>query len=121
MIIQQIFQEYQETKHKTEISISQMKNDLGDLIDKIVLYGAGSAGIAFLSYLHDIGIYPKCFADGSPGKWGTVCENLPVIDYLVFFLGKEFIFKVLLILTFRWDLNAVIQHTKPYQFLKYFL
>lgn len=80
-MIRDIFKEYQEKKNETEISISQMKSDLGSFIDKIVLYGAGSAGIAFLSYLRDNGIQPKYFADGNPTRWGTVCEGLKVLDY----------------------------------------
>ena len=81
MAVREIFKEYQRKKDNIEISIDQMKTDLGSMAEKIVLYGAGSAGIAFLYYLRDIGIYPKYFADGNPEKWGTVCEGIPVIDY----------------------------------------
>lgn len=80
-VIHDILEEYRAVKNKTEISIRQMKDGLGDMAEHIVLYGAGSAGIAFLYYLRDVGIYPLCFADGNPDKWGTVCEGLPVIDY----------------------------------------
>ena len=81
MVIEDIFREYQENKDKIDISISKMKADLGDLADNIVLYGAGSAGIAFLYYLRDAGIYPRFFADGNPDKWGKDCEGLEIIDY----------------------------------------
>lgn len=81
MTVQEIFKEYRKEKDNIEISIDRMKTELGSLTEKIVLYGAGSAGIAFLYYLRDIGIYPKYFADGNPEKWGTVCEGIPVIDY----------------------------------------
>ncbi len=81
MSIHAIFEEYQKKKDRIEISIDEMKRDLGSMIDKIVLYGAGSAGIAFLYYLRDAGIYPQCFADGNPARWGTECEGIPVIDY----------------------------------------
>ena len=81
MVIQSIFEEYYEKKAQTEITIEQMKSDLGNMIDKIVLYGAGSAGIAFLHYLRDVGIQPVYFADGNASKWGTICEGLRVIDY----------------------------------------
>jgi FkbM family methyltransferase len=81
MPINKIFEEYYRTKDQTEITIEQMKSDLGDMINRIVLYGAGSAGIAFLYYLRDVGIQPLYFADGNPSKWGTVCEELQVIDY----------------------------------------
>ena len=47
MTIQSIFEEFYQKKNQIEISIEKMKNDLGNMIDKIVLYGAGSAGIAF--------------------------------------------------------------------------
>lgn len=81
MVIQSIFEEYYEKKAQIEITIEQMKSDLGNMIDKIVLYGAGSAGIAFLHYLRDVGIQPVYFADGNASKWGTTCEGLLVIDY----------------------------------------
>lgn len=91
MTIQEIFKEYRQKKDIDEISIDQMKADLGPLKEKIVLYGAGSAGIAFLHYLRDIGVYPKYFADGNPQKWGTVCEEIPVIDYhkIKYMLGED--------------------------------
>ncbi len=81
MVINDIFEEYRNKKNTLEISIGQMKQDLGDMAERIVLYGAGSAGIAFFYYLQDVGIHPICFADGDPNKWGTVCEGLRVIDY----------------------------------------
>lgn len=81
IVIRNIFKEYWAQKSQTEISIRQMKDDLGDMAERIVLYGAGSAGIAFLYYLRDVGINPVCFADGNPDKWGTVCEGIPIIDY----------------------------------------
>ena len=62
-VIQSIFEEYYQKKSQIEITIDQMKNDLNGMIDKIVLYGAGSAGIAFLHYLWDAEIYTVCFAD----------------------------------------------------------
>ena len=81
MIINKIFKEYRENKNKKEISISQIKKELGNMLDKIVLYGAGSAGIAFLHYLRDAGIYPRYFSDGNPKRWGTILEDIPVINY----------------------------------------
>lgn len=79
--IRDIFDEYYKEKDNYFISIDRMKNDLGNMIDKIVLYGAGSAGIAFLHYLRDIDIYPLYFSDGNPNRWGEICEGVEVIDY----------------------------------------
>lgn len=81
IVIRNIFKEYWEQRSQTEISVKQVKDDLGDMAERIVLYGAGSAGIAFLYYLRDVGINPLYFADGNPDKWGKVCEGIPVIDY----------------------------------------
>ena len=91
IVIQNIFNEYREQKDQTEISVQQMKDDLGDMAERIVLYGAGSAGIAFLYYLQDVGINPLFFADGNPDKWGTVCEGISVIDYrsIVKMVGED--------------------------------
>lgn len=100
-MIHEIFEEYREKKEEIEISISQLKNDLGNFLNNIVLYGAGSAGIAFLFYLRDIGIHPKFFADGNSNRWGTVCEGLPVIAYkdIVKMAGEN----VLVIVTINTD------------------
>lgn len=81
MSVHDIFTEYWAKKQDIEISIEEMKNDLGNMADGVVLYGAGSAGIAFLYYLRDVGIFPLCFADGDSKKWGSVCEGIPVINY----------------------------------------
>lgn len=91
MIIHEIFEEYWDKRDQVEISIDKMKDDLGSMIDKIVLYGAGSAGIAFLYYLRDAGISPRCFADANSDRWGTVCEGLLIIDYrdIVRVVGKD--------------------------------
>lgn len=78
--IKKIFEEFRANQNTIEISIEQTKKDLGLLADKIVLYGAGSAGIAFLKYLQDIDLYPHYFADGNPEKWGQQCEGIPIIS-----------------------------------------
>lgn len=78
--IDEIFEEFNATRSDIEISLEKMKSDLGELINHIVLYGAGSAGIAFLKYLNDVDIFPVCFADGKPEKWGTKCQGLDVIS-----------------------------------------
>ncbi len=77
--IREIFTDFTEKRNSLEYSVDQMKSDLEAFIDKIVLYGAGSAGIAFLQYLRDIGIEPRYFVDGDPRKWGCVVEGVKVI------------------------------------------
>ena len=78
--IDKIFDEFNKVRPDIEISIEQMKYDLKDRFDKIVLYGAGSAGIAFLKYLKCIDIYPAFFADGKPEKWGEKCQGVEIIS-----------------------------------------
>lgn len=77
--VQELFYEFDQKQKNIEISIKKMKSDLGRFTGGIVLYGAGSAGIAFLYVLRDIGIEPKYFADGSDVKWGSFVEGLEVI------------------------------------------
>ncbi len=79
--IYNLFDEYRKVKNSVEFSVDDLKNELGKLVEKIVLYGAGSAGIAFLHYLQDVNIWPICFADANPEKWGRKCEGLQIIDY----------------------------------------
>lgn len=73
------FREFDQVRSQIEFPIAKMKADLGRFTDGIVLYGAGSAGIAFLYILRDIGIEPKYFADGSEAKWSSLVEGVEVI------------------------------------------
>lgn len=77
--IKDIFEEYKEKKALIEMDIASMKEILAPYKDSIVLYGAGSSGIAFLYYLKSIGITPVLFADGNQKKWGTYCEGILII------------------------------------------
>ncbi len=79
--VQNVFREYYSCKDNVSKSIDSLKCELGDMIDSIVLYGAGSAGIAFIHYLRDCGIYPRYFADGNPDRWGHMLEGIEIIDY----------------------------------------
>lgn len=77
--IDRIFDEFIKLRSETEISIEQMKDDILKF-DAIVLYGAGSAGIAFLKYLNDINVQPKYFADGKAEKCGEYCQGIEIIS-----------------------------------------
>jgi len=77
--IGEIFRQFQMERGNIEITLDEMKNDLCEYMHSIVLYGAGSAGIAFLNYLRDADIEPVCFSDGDTEKWGSICENLEII------------------------------------------
>lgn len=77
--IRQIYQEYSKIKLERELTIDAIKTELGELSEKIVLYGAGSAGIAFLYYLRDAGIEPRFFSDGSESRWHQTCEGLMIL------------------------------------------
>ena len=77
--VQDIFREYKLCHKDIDIPLEQLIKDLDKYKGKIVLYGAGSAGIAFLHYLSDIGINPTFFADGDTQKQGNKCENLEII------------------------------------------
>lgn len=89
--VSKIFSEFEAIRAKIEISIEKMKEDLGDRIDKICLYGAGSAGIAFLAYLRDVGIEPRYFVDANSNRWGDFCEGIEIISpqKIVDLLGED--------------------------------
>nr|WP_315024633.1 FkbM family methyltransferase [uncultured Aminipila sp.] len=78
--IEEIFQQFQKSRSDIELPIEDIKSKLEPFVSKIVLYGAGSAGIAFLYYLRDIGVFPKFFVDGDICKHGTFVEGLEVIS-----------------------------------------
>lgn len=69
--VDQIFEKFFEYGAKKELTLQALKDQLSSFSDGIVLYGAGSAGIAFYSYLHDAGINVSCFSDGDSDKQGT--------------------------------------------------
>lgn len=75
--VKDIFDEYKRHSTEIEIPLNEVKRQLTEY--KIVLYGAGSAGIAFLHYLTDAEIFPLFFADGDKDKHGKVCEGLEII------------------------------------------
>lgn len=77
-VIGQIFSRFERERSQLEQTVDELKQALGRY-DGIVLYGAGSSGIALLLTLQRAGIQPLCFADGAPGKWGTVCMGLDVL------------------------------------------
>lgn len=90
-VINEIFKEFRNKKNELEMSVSMMKNEMAAYIHQIVLYGAGSAGIAFLYDLRKIGMEPLFFVDANPDKVGTKCEGVQVIapDQIVDLLGEE--------------------------------
>ena len=78
--IARIFIEYEQKKDQIEVTIEQFREDLSAYEGRIILYGAGSAGIAFLHYLRDAQILPTCFSDGDKDKHGCYVEGLKVIS-----------------------------------------
>ena len=76
--IHEIIEEFHVKREQIEIPLVDVKKELSTY-DNIVLYGAGSAGIAFLHYLLDAGIKPAFFSDGDKAKHGNVVEGLSVL------------------------------------------
>lgn len=101
MTIERIFEKFEEKRHQIDISIEKLRKELFPYKNKIVLYGAGSAGIAFLHYLNDADIFPVCFSDGDETKQGKKCEGLNIISPqdIISLLGKD----VLVIVTINTD------------------
>lgn len=79
-IVNEIFEEYRKNKNQIEISVETMKEEIHAFIHKILIYGAGSSGIAFLYDLKKIGIEPLFFVDSDSAKIGTECEGIKVIS-----------------------------------------
>lgn len=77
--IQDIFGEYWKKKEDIELSVDVVRAKLTPFADKILLYGAGSSGIAFLYNLRKIGITPLFFVDSDERKAGILCEDIEVI------------------------------------------
>lgn len=77
-VIEEVFARFERERPRLEQTVDELKLAL-NRYDGIVLYGAGSSGIALLLVLRRAGIAPLCFADGAPEKWGTVCMGLDVV------------------------------------------
>lgn len=74
-----LYNRYQTEGRMKIKTLEYVKQELNFYQDKIVLYGAGSAGIAFIHYLEDAGIDICCFSDGDIDKHGTFCEGKEII------------------------------------------
>ncbi len=77
--IRKIFETFHHARDRIEIPLETVRRDLARFEGRIVLYGAGSAGIAFLHILRRAGIHPCNFSDGDPSKWGTWVEALEIV------------------------------------------
>lgn len=78
-IIQDIFAEFDTRKEELEVPIEEMQREIANYKDKLLLYGAGSAGIAFLYFLRRIGLEPRYFLDADKSKAGKECEGIKII------------------------------------------
>lgn len=77
--IESIFMDFELGNGEPELSLGELKENLESFENRILLYGAGSAGSAFLYYLRNIGIEPLYFIDGNTEKKGTFCEGVEII------------------------------------------
>lgn len=89
--INEIFAEYRGKKQQLEVPLAQMQEEIAPFRERILLYGAGSAGIAFLYDLKKQGIEPLYFVDADPAKAGRRCEGLEIIapDAIVQKAGED--------------------------------
>lgn len=90
-VVNEIFDEFHSVCNEIEMSLDDMKRELEKYHRKVCLYGAGSAGIAFLYYLRRIEVEPAFFIDKNAVRWGTVCEGVEVIgpEQIVEKVGKD--------------------------------
>lgn len=108
--LERIYRQYHEFGKDREITISDMKLNLKEYFGRIVLYGAGSAGIAFYQYLKDAGIEVECFSDGDNEKHGKICAGLNIIapEQIVSLYGED----ALVIVTINTDGNSYCKDFK---------
>ncbi len=77
-VIGEIFDRFERERPRLEQTVDELKLALSRY-EGVVLYGAGSSGIALLLALRRADIEPLCFADGALEKWGTICMGLEVV------------------------------------------
>lgn len=78
--IAELFHTFAEKRSTLEWHLDAMRESLAPYEGNIVLYGAGSAGIAFFEYLTAVGIRPAFFADGNPDKCGQLLHGTEIIS-----------------------------------------
>ncbi|WP_338623946.1 FkbM family methyltransferase [Selenomonas sp. TAMA-11512] len=77
--IQEIFRTFRENRPNIEMPLAEAQANLGRF-NNIVLYGAGSSGIAVLYFLRRIGIEPRFFLDSDLKKQGNFCEGVEILE-----------------------------------------
>ena len=77
-IIKSIFSKFKKMRPEIELTANEMIEHLRPY--DILLYGAGSSGIAFLYDLVKIGRRPLFFIDSNPSKIGKKCESIEIIS-----------------------------------------
>lgn len=89
--IQELFSRFALQRDKIELPLEDLCAKLKAYTDGIVLYGAGSSGIALLKALRAVGIEPICFCDAASQKWGKICMGLPIVspEQLIQTVGKN--------------------------------
>ena len=78
-VIKDLFNEFKGKRNKLEISVDDFLKDISKFKNRILLYGAGSSGIAFLYFLRKVGIEPIYFIDSDTRKIGKTMEKVPII------------------------------------------
>lgn len=79
-VIQDIFAEFEKKRDELEITIDDFMRDIARFKNHILLYGAGSSGLAFLYFLRQVGVEPIYFIDSDGRKIGKNMEGVPIIS-----------------------------------------
>lgn len=74
-----IFDGFERIRSEIEMTREQMLSYLEPYSGNVLLYGAGSSGIAFLYDLKKIGMLPRFFIDANEKKIGSKCEGVEII------------------------------------------
>ncbi len=77
--IGEIISEFRCKRDHIEMSRDEMVSYLEPYGENVLLYGAGSSGIAFLYDLKKLGIQPRYFVDANKAKAGSVLEGVEII------------------------------------------
>ena len=75
-----IIREFRASRKQIEMSRDEMRAYLKPYEENVLLYGAGSSGIAFLYDIKKIGIVPRFFVDSNQSKIGLWCEGIDIIS-----------------------------------------
>lgn len=70
---------FKQTKELFLLCKKDMLLSMKNSVKPLVIFGAGSGAVKVIRTMKCLGVEIQALTDNSPSKWGTICEDLPII------------------------------------------